>query len=67
MEDPVHFIVARSRHGWGVNVGADRLSDHPDADSARKEAAMLVEASRRGGLKARLVDLSKGEDAPEKA
>jgi hypothetical protein len=62
--DHIHFIVARSRHGWGVNVGADRLSEHPDATSAREEAAMLVEASRRSGHEASLIDLSEDE-APD--
>jgi hypothetical protein len=65
--DRIHIIVARSRHGWGVNVGADRLSEHPNANSARQEAAMLVEASRRRGRQASLIDLSEDDADPDGA
>jgi hypothetical protein len=54
----IHFIVARSRHGWAVNVDADLLSEHADVRKAREEAAMLAEATRRAGSAASFVDLS---------
>ncbi|RAK60935.1 hypothetical protein DJ021_14510 [Phenylobacterium hankyongense] len=54
----IHFIVARSRHGWAVNVEADLLSEHADVREAREEAAMLAEATKRAGYASRFVDLS---------
>jgi hypothetical protein len=54
----IHFIVARSRHGWAVNVEADLLSEHADVREAREEAAMLAADARRAGYPASFVDLS---------
>jgi len=62
MSKLIHFIVARSRHGWGVNVEADRLSEHPSVEGAREEASMLTNEAEREGASARLVDLSSADD-----
>ena len=61
MSERIHLIVAKSRYGWAVNVGADRLSDHPRREDARAEAEMLAEQARKDGAPAEVVDLS--EDA----
>jgi hypothetical protein len=55
---PIHFIVAKSRHGWAVNVEADLLSEHEDSATAREEAEFLVEGARREGCEVSLIDLS---------
>jgi hypothetical protein len=58
----IHFIVAKSRNGWAVNVESDFLSEHQHAEGARDEAAMLADAAAREGALASLVDLSGRED-----
>jgi hypothetical protein len=58
MNARIHYIVARSRNGWSVNVDADLLSEHEDLEDAREEAAMLADKAREAGCKASLVDLS---------
>ena len=62
MSKPIHFIVAKSRNGWAVNVESDLLSEHRHADSARSEASMLTDEAKRDGAPARLVDLSICDD-----
>lgn len=62
MSRRTHFIVAKSRKGWSVNVEADRLSDHVGAKEARAAAAKLMAATTRDGEPARLVDLSSPDD-----
>jgi hypothetical protein len=62
MNDPIHFIVAKTRNGWGVNVEADRLSEHRHVEDARQQAAMLTDNAERGGAAARFVDLSCADD-----
>jgi len=58
----IHFIVAKTRNGWSVNVEADRLSEHRHVEDAREEAAMLTNEAAREGAAARLVDLSCTDD-----
>lgn len=58
MTEQVKFLVVRSRRGWAVNVGADRLSEYGDVEEARKDAAHLAEISREAGDDAGYVDLS---------
>jgi hypothetical protein len=58
MSTRIHYIVARSRNGWSVNVDADLLSEHEDVRDAREEAAMLAGKAREAGCEASLVDLS---------
>jgi hypothetical protein len=58
MNARIHYIVARSRHGWSVNVDADLLSEHEDVRDAREEAAMLAGKAREAGCEASFVDLS---------
>jgi hypothetical protein len=60
---PLHYIVARSRNGWAVNVEADLLSEHRDSATARHEAELLVDGAQRDGCEVSLVDLS--EESPE--
>ena len=62
MSERIHFIVAKTRNGWGVNVEADRLSEHPHVEDAREEAAMLTDEAKRDGAPARFVDLSCADD-----
>jgi hypothetical protein len=62
MSEFIHFIVAKTRNGWSVNVEADRLSEHRCVEDAREEAAMLTDEAERDGAAARLVDLSCGDD-----
>ena len=57
----IDFIIARSREGWAVNVGSDRLSFHDRKEDARAEAEALSAQARTEGVSARVVDLS--EDA----
>ena len=42
MSERIHFIVAKSRDSWSVNVEADRLSEHRRREDARAEAEMLT-------------------------
>jgi len=62
MIERIHFIVARSRNGWAVNVESDFLSEHRHAEGARDEAAMLADAATREGELATFIDLSERED-----
>jgi len=62
MSERIHFIVAKSRNGWAVNVESDLLSEHAQAEGARDEAAMLADAAQRDGALATLVDLSGCDD-----
>jgi len=62
MSERIHFIVAKSRNGWAVNVESDLLSEHARAEGARDEAAMLADAAQRDGALATLVDLSGCDD-----
>jgi hypothetical protein len=62
MSKRIHFIVAKSRHGWAVNVESDLLSEHPDAEEARDEATMLAHEAERDGASATLVDLSRCDE-----
>lgn len=64
MTERVHYIVAKSRHGWSVNVDADRLSEHPKVEDARRQAAMLTDKAQQAGDPASFVDLS-DETPPE--
>jgi hypothetical protein len=61
MTEQLKFLVVRSRTGWAVNAGADRLTDHTDLDEARREAAHRAELSREAGDDAGYVDLSDRE------
>jgi hypothetical protein len=58
MSERIHFIVAKSREGWSVNVEADRLSEHARREDARAQAEMLTEQAQKDGAAASLVDLS---------
>jgi hypothetical protein len=62
MTTHTHFIVARSRNGWGVCLDADLLSEHPDAAQARNVAIRLMEEARGEGELTSLVDLSSADD-----
>jgi hypothetical protein len=62
MSTRTHFIVAKSRNGWGVNVESDLLSEHPHAKEARDAAVKLTDGAKREGEPARFVDLSSPED-----
>ena len=62
MSKRIHFIVAKSRNGWGVNVESDLLSEHKHVEEARDEAAMLTDEAERDGATARFVDLSAADD-----
>jgi len=62
MCERIHFIVAKTRNGWSVNVEADRLSEHRHVEDAREEAAMLTHEASREGTAARFVDLSCVDD-----
>ena len=61
MTPTLHFIVARSRNGWAVNLDSDRLCEHASAEKARECAACQAELARRVGERARLIDLSNRE------
>jgi hypothetical protein len=63
----VHYIVARSRHGWSVNVDADRLSEHRKVEDARRHAAMLTDKAQAAGDEASFVDLSDDPGADDPA
>ena len=65
MTERVHYIVAKSRHGWSVNVDADRLSDHPKVEEARRQAAMLADKAGQAGDPATFVDLSEETQAED--
>lgn len=62
MRDLVHFIVAKSRHGWGVSVDADLVSERPAREEARAEAESMAANAREAGEPAALLDLS--DDQP---
>ena len=59
MNNPIHFIVARSREGWAVNVDSDTLSEHTGPETALEEAHRLADGSRRDGCEVSVADLSK--------
>ena len=62
--DPtIHFIIARSRAGWAVNVNSDRLSDHATSTAARAWAETLAQRTREAGQTAEVVDLSQHRGA----
>jgi hypothetical protein len=63
MSKPIHYIVARSRNGWSVNVEADLLSEHTDVAAARRQATMLAERAKAAGVDASFVDLSEEPEA----
>lgn len=58
MSAPIHFIVARSRLGWAVNLEADRITDHVRREDARASAETLTAQARLDGEAAEVVDLS---------
>ncbi|WP_091742881.1 hypothetical protein [Phenylobacterium immobile] len=58
MTQRLKFLVVRSRQGWAVNAGSDRLSEHSDLEEARQEAAHRAELSREAGDDADSIDLS---------
>lgn len=62
MSERIHFIVARSRNGWAVNVEADLLSEHADVGAARAQATRLAEWARQSGWPVSFVDLSQDGD-----
>jgi hypothetical protein len=62
MSKLIHFIVAKCRNGWAVNVESDRLSEHRHAKGARDQAALLTHEAERHGEAARVVDLSRTDD-----
>lgn len=61
MSEHIHFIVARCRTGWAVNVDADLLSEHSDLRAAREEARRLTDWAQSDGVNASMVDLSSDE------
>jgi hypothetical protein len=63
----VHYIVARSRHGWSVNVEADLLSEHENVQDARQHAAMLTDRAQQAGGQASFVDLSEEPESDDPA
>ena len=58
MSDQLHFIVARSRLGWSVNLETDRITDHLSKEEARACAEILAAQARENGEAALLVDLA---------
>jgi hypothetical protein len=63
----VHYIVAKSRHGWSVNVDADLLSEYANVEDAREHAAMLTDRAQKAGGAASFVDLSEEPEPQDPA
>jgi hypothetical protein len=61
MRDMRHFIVARSRSGWGVAVESDLLAEFPEAAQALDHAKDLAGEADVRGEESSVIDLSEAD------